>query len=223
MVGRRVTLRDGGEGWFAGYADISGTIQFLMQSNTDDNPYYIVRLDTPLELQEPGAATPSGFILRRYLHCVVHCRWQSTDINIDAPVPVHVLLLPPGSGLPKSNADLAATEISAWADCVAYDGWTYEGSQPPRSSPRGGQGKEPRTSVPPFLRVDPFPPYSPTAPLIPRAVASITARGSKAADRLATKSAAPGRYRHGLRTNTPVESGQAGCPGSRRARLPAPR
>jgi len=86
-----VTLSDEGEGWFTGSADVSGTIESIIESSQDDNSYYAVRLDTPLDLQESGGATASGFILKHCSHCVVHCRWQGADINSDAPVSVHVL------------------------------------------------------------------------------------------------------------------------------------
>ncbi len=122
MIGRRVTLGDEGEGWFAGYADVSGTIESVIESRQDDNSCYAVRLDTPLDLQESGGATASGFILKRYSHCVVHCRWQGADINSDAPVSVHVLPVPSGSDLPKSKADLAGLTISAWAGCLVLTG-----------------------------------------------------------------------------------------------------
>jgi hypothetical protein len=122
MMGRRVTLSDEGEGWFTGYAAVSGTIESVIESSQDDNSYYAVRLDAPLELQEPGAATPSGFILRHYSHCVVHCRWQGAAINIDAPVSVHVVLVPLGTELPKSKADLAGLTIRAWAACLVRTG-----------------------------------------------------------------------------------------------------
>jgi hypothetical protein len=118
MMGRRVTLSDEGEGWFTGYPGVSGTIESVIESSPDDNPYYAVRLDAPLDLQEPGVATPSGFILKHYSHCVVHCRWQGADINADAPVSVHVLLVPSGTERPKSRADLAGLTIRAWAACV---------------------------------------------------------------------------------------------------------
>jgi hypothetical protein len=124
MMGRCVTLSDEGEGWFTGYADVSGTIESVIQSNPDDNSYYVVRLDTPLELQESGAATPSGVLLRRYSHCIVHCRWQGADINIDTPVSVHVLLVPLGTELPRSKGDVAGLKISAWATCVVCAGYS---------------------------------------------------------------------------------------------------
>jgi hypothetical protein len=117
-----MTLSDEGEGWFTGYADVSGTIESVLQSNDDDNSHYVVRLDTPLELQEFGGATPSGFILRRYSHCVVHGRWQGADINVDAPASVHVLLVPLGTEPPKSKAGLAGMTIRAWAGCVVRSG-----------------------------------------------------------------------------------------------------
>jgi hypothetical protein len=122
MIGRRVTLSDEGEGWFTGDAHVSGTIESVIASSQDDNSYYAVRLDSPLDLQEPGGATPSGFVLKHYSHCVVHSRWQGADINLDAPVSVHVLLVPSGTELPKSKADLAGLTIRAWAACVVRTG-----------------------------------------------------------------------------------------------------
>lgn len=129
MVGRRLTLSDEGEGWFSGYADISGTIESVIESSPDDNSYYAVRLDAPLDLQEPGGATPSGFTRKHYSHCVIHCRWQGADINTAAPVSVHVLLVPLGTELPKSKADLAGLTIRAWAACVVRTGQAPEGAQ----------------------------------------------------------------------------------------------
>lgn len=117
-MGRHVTLSDEGEGWFAGYTDVSGTIESVIQSNRHDNSYYVVRLDSALELQESGAATQSGFILRRYSDCLIHCRWRGVDFNVDTPVSVHVLLVPAGNTFPKSRADVVGMKISAWAACV---------------------------------------------------------------------------------------------------------
>ena len=122
MMGRRVTLSDEGEGWFTGYADVTGTIESVITSNYDENPYYVIRFDTLFELQESGAPTPSGLILRRYSHCVIHCRWQGADINSDSPMSVHVLLVPLGTELPKTKADLASMTIRAWAGCVVCAG-----------------------------------------------------------------------------------------------------
>jgi hypothetical protein len=65
----------------------------------------------------PGAATPSGFILRSYSHCVIHCRWRGVDIS-DTPTSVHVLLVLAGTPVPKSAADIAAMNMRAWASCV---------------------------------------------------------------------------------------------------------
>jgi hypothetical protein len=122
MMGRRVTLSDEGEGWFTGCADVNGMIESIIQSNPGDNPYYLVRLDTPLELQESSAATPSGLILRRYSHCAVHCRWQGADINAVTPVSVHVLLVPSGTELPRSKADVARLKKGPWAACIVGAG-----------------------------------------------------------------------------------------------------
>ena len=120
VVGRRVTLSESGEGWFAGHAALSGTVESVIPSNEGDNPCYVVRFDLPLDLQEPGAATVSGLILRRYSHCVIRCRWQGVDVNVDEPVSVHVLLVPAGSDRPESMTELSAMTVSVWADCVVF-------------------------------------------------------------------------------------------------------
>jgi len=118
LEGRQVTLSDEGEGWFAGYADITGIIEAVIHSDRSGDPYYIVRLEPSLELQESGAETRSGYILRRYSHCVIHCRWQGFDINVEKPVSVHVLLVAAGTPLPRSVADILAMKIRVWASCV---------------------------------------------------------------------------------------------------------
>jgi hypothetical protein len=118
MIGRLVTLSDEGEGWLTGYTRVTGVVESVVQSNQDDNPYYVVRLESPLELQEQGAATPSGFIVRRYSHCVIHCRWQGVDISAETPASVHVLLVPAGTPVPQNKEDIGNMNIRAWASCV---------------------------------------------------------------------------------------------------------
>jgi hypothetical protein len=117
MIGRLVTLSDEGEGWFAGYTRVTGVVESVVESNQDDNPYYVVRLESPLELQERGAATPSGFIVRRYSHCVIHCRWW-VDISAKTPESVHVLLVLAGTPVPKNKEDIDNMNIRAWASCL---------------------------------------------------------------------------------------------------------
>jgi len=119
ILGHHVTLSDQGDGWFDGCGDVSGTIESVIQSKEDDSSYYVIRLESPLELQESGAATRSGFILRRYSRCVLHCRWPRVDINSDGPVSVDVLLIPPEEDSPKIVADVVGAKIVAWASCVA--------------------------------------------------------------------------------------------------------
>jgi hypothetical protein len=119
IIGRHVTLNEqAGEGWFAGYAAVTGIIKSVIQPRRGDNSYYVVQFDSPLELQETGAATPSGFILRRYSHCVIHCRWEGFDINFDSPVSVHVMLVPAGTGIPNSTAELVGMQIRKWGMCI---------------------------------------------------------------------------------------------------------
>jgi hypothetical protein len=118
MIGRLVTLSDEGEGWFNGYTRVTGVVESVVHSNQDDNPYYVVRLESPLELQERGAATPSGFVVRRYSHCVIHGRWQGVDISSETPASVHVLLVLAGTPVPQNMEDIRSMIIRAWASCV---------------------------------------------------------------------------------------------------------
>ena len=118
MIGRLVTLSNDGEGWFNGCTSVTGIVESVVQSNHDHNPYYVVRLDSPLELQEQGAATPSGFIMRRYSHCVIHCRQQGVDISSETPASVYVLLVPAGTTVPQSKEEIGSMSIRVWASCV---------------------------------------------------------------------------------------------------------
>ena len=120
VVGSRITLGESGEGWFDGYADLSGTIESAIQSN--DNPCYVVEFDLPLELQDSGAATVSGCTLRRYSRCVIQCRWQGMDVNAGEPVSVHVRLVEEGSAQPMSIADVLAMSVRVWANCALLAG-----------------------------------------------------------------------------------------------------
>ena len=122
MVGRHVTLSDQGDGWFAGYAHVSGIVEAVIQADGGGSPYYIVRLESPLELQKRGAATPSGLILRRYASCLIRCRWQGKDINVDEPVSVHVVLLPLGAEPPRNTADVLGLTPDVWATCIVGTG-----------------------------------------------------------------------------------------------------
>jgi hypothetical protein len=118
MIGRRVTLRDEGEGWFAGYGDISGTITSVIPAS-DGNPYYAIRFDPQVELQESGEpATPSGRILKRYLHCVIRSRWRDQDIRPDMPTSVHLALVAPGKEPPETSAQVGTLQTNLWASCV---------------------------------------------------------------------------------------------------------
>jgi hypothetical protein len=118
LVGRQVTLSDEGEGWFGEYADIVGIIEAVTQSGGGGSPYYTVRFEPSLELQESGADTRSGYILKSYSHCVIRCRWEGYDISADAPVSVHVVLVPTGTPLPLSLTDIVTMKVRVWASCV---------------------------------------------------------------------------------------------------------
>jgi hypothetical protein len=122
LVGRRIILSDQGDGWFAGYTDVSGMVDAVIQADGGGSPYYIVRLEPPLELQKHSAATPSGLILKRYASCLIRSRWQGKDISLREPVSVHVVLIPLGAEPPRSTADVLGMTPDVWATCVVEAG-----------------------------------------------------------------------------------------------------
>jgi hypothetical protein len=102
----------------AGYGDVRGIFEAVIQPNGDGDRYYVVRIEPPLKLQERGAATASGLTLRHYSHGVLHSRSRGRDIGGETSESVHVLLVPTGTALPESTAEIAALDIRAWASCV---------------------------------------------------------------------------------------------------------
>lgn len=105
-------------GWFRGYSKVAGTIASVVPASDCYHPYYVIRFDPPLELQEPGAPTPSGLILNRYSHVVIRSRWQDQDIGPAAKTSVHVVLVPPGNAPPETSAQIATMSAELWAMCV---------------------------------------------------------------------------------------------------------
>ena len=117
MIGRTVTFSDQGDGWFRGCGDVAGTITSVVPA-AGHHPYYVVRFEPPLELQEPEAPTPSGLILNRYSYAVIRSRWADQDIGPAATTSVHVALVPTGNDPPETTAQIAMLRAQLWASCV---------------------------------------------------------------------------------------------------------
>jgi hypothetical protein len=64
--GTRLRLTDDGEGWFRGVRELAGSIHGRVRDAGDASPWYVLQLDGPVEIQETGHNTVSGFRLVRY-------------------------------------------------------------------------------------------------------------------------------------------------------------
>jgi hypothetical protein len=80
-------------------------------------PYYLIRFDNVIELQETGFDTPSGFGLNRYSHAVICSRWPDLDIQLNRSVPIFVLLVREREFLPVTSEDIKGLIVSRWASC----------------------------------------------------------------------------------------------------------
>src|SRR5689334_8246397 len=115
-VGMRATLQDQGEGWFPEYAGqtLSGTVEGTIHAGDGYPPYYLIRFDSAIELQETDFDTPSGFGLNRYSHAVIRSRWQDADIQVSQSIPVFVCLVTEGEVLPMTDEDTKRLSVRAW-------------------------------------------------------------------------------------------------------------
>ena len=118
LAGCYVELWNEGEGWFGGAEVLPGRIESVLLPIGREPVRYVVRFDSTLSVQERGAATISGFILRHYSHCAIQCRWQGVEIGPERPVSVYVLLVEVGSPVPANWAEVDALQLRAWARCV---------------------------------------------------------------------------------------------------------
>lgn len=120
-LGTRLKLEAAGEGWFKGAGPVLfGSVVSALGRKHDSNPWYLVELDEPLEIQESGHDTPSGLRLVRYSQLLVSCRWQATEINEREPVSVFVNLVPQDR---DAGEHLDAIEQpTVWANCVIGGG-----------------------------------------------------------------------------------------------------
>ena len=118
--GTRVRLQDDGEGWFSGAApDVVGVVEGDLGKGDYPTRWYVVRLDEPLEVQESGHDTPSGFVLMRYSLVLIRCRWMSVEISRGKFVSVFVCVVPDGRDPAQHLASV--TEPDAWASGTVID------------------------------------------------------------------------------------------------------
>ena len=117
--GTRLQLRDEGEGWFQGVRELFGLVSGRVRREEDPNPWYVLQLDAPLEIQEPGHNTTSGFRLVRYSVLLTRSRLASAEINAKTACSVHVCLVPEGRDPARHLATLQ--HPNAWASCVIVE------------------------------------------------------------------------------------------------------
>jgi len=120
LAGCHVELWDEGEGWFGGAEVLPGRIESVLLPIGGEPARYVVRFDATLSVQERGAATVSGFILRHYSHCAIQCRWQDVEIGPERPVSVYVRLVQLGAPVPSSWAEVDGLQLRVWARCVVW-------------------------------------------------------------------------------------------------------
>ncbi len=119
-IGTRLQLRDAGEGWFQGVGELRGSVCERVRREDDSSLWYVLRLDEPLEIQETGHDTVSGFRLVRYSVLLTRSRWADMDIGASAPCSVHICLVPERAD-PAMHLAVVRTP-DAWATCtVASD------------------------------------------------------------------------------------------------------
>src|ERR1700682_3917490 len=94
--GTTLVLENEGEGWFplASTKALRGTVAGIVRNPSASEPFYLVRLEFPLEVQEPSSATPSGLLLVRYEYAVVRSRWEGVAVGSESQVSCHVQLVP---------------------------------------------------------------------------------------------------------------------------------
>jgi hypothetical protein len=129
-IGTRVTLADQLEGWFplAPIGGLRGTIAAVVEwkprgliqklfRRGSREPFYVVRLDSPLEVQEPASDTPSRLRRKYYGAAVICSRWIGVPLGSERDVSVHLRLLAAGSPFPETVKECHELPVRAWACC----------------------------------------------------------------------------------------------------------
>ena len=119
-TGAVVTLEDQGEGWFplAPTHGLRGEVIRVIPDDPPQEPYYLIQLDSPLEVQETSNLTPSGLQLQLYNHVVVRSRWVGVALGSKPSATAQVYLVPAGSPLPSTDAEIKGLTPGVWASCT---------------------------------------------------------------------------------------------------------
>ena len=117
--GTKVAVEDEGEGWFplAPAHGLRGVVIRVITNSSADEPFYLLRLESPLEVQEPAQPTPSGIALHTYTHLVVRSRWSGVALGSAARVSAHVRVVPEHVPLPYTSAQCESLVPRIWASC----------------------------------------------------------------------------------------------------------
>jgi hypothetical protein len=118
--GTRLLLEDPGEGWFplAPAAGLNATVLYEVKNTPPRHPLYVLRLDPALEIQEPGAKTPSSLRLNAYEFAFVSSRLHGVALGSVPKVSAYLFLPRVGQQLPTSESDCEHLEIRSWANCT---------------------------------------------------------------------------------------------------------
>jgi hypothetical protein len=118
-IGTTLSFEDEGEGWFplAAASALRGSVVGIVAQEFGAEPFYIVQLDSPLEVQESTGDTPSRLGQRFYDHLIIRSRWVGITLGSAPRVSVYVALVPEGSALPSTREECAALPLRIWASC----------------------------------------------------------------------------------------------------------
>ena len=95
ISGALLALSDEGEGWFPDYpSTIYGRVVEEIEYVSSRNPFLLVQLEKPLQIQESGHPTTSGLKLAEYSQVLISSRWLNRPIRANDPVSVFLILLP---------------------------------------------------------------------------------------------------------------------------------
>lgn len=118
LLGAHLKLRDEGEGWFQGVdgSVIGGRIETVLGPGRGGGRWYVVRLDSALEVQESGHATPSGFRLVRYERLLIRARHAGVDLVPHRAVTTYVCPVPEGVDPADHLHTIRSPDV--WASCT---------------------------------------------------------------------------------------------------------
>ena len=117
--GTRLTLCDEQEGWLPNIAAcLEGTVHHAVPGDEQDNPFYVVDLDEPIEIPTTSKLVSRGTPAGTYGQVIIKSRWRGFDVGNNTTVSVHVLL-PPAGVIEQGHARLVQLPVIVWASCIA--------------------------------------------------------------------------------------------------------